>query len=74
MECIFEKIGNDYLNRWFDKQEYHSNPPKYSDMKEAFVEGYKFAMLKAREWVEKESASTMAEENSNDFLDYMMYE
>lgn len=68
----FEKIGKDYLNDWLDHQEYHSKNPDYDDLKEAFVEGYKKAMWKAKEWVVKESASSMAEENGDDFIEFMM--
>lgn len=67
----FEQIGKDYLNDWLDHQEYHSKEPDCGDLKEAFVEGYKMAMYKAKEWVMKESASSMAEENGNDFIEYM---
>lgn len=70
----FEKIGKNHLNDWLDKQEYHSKAIEPSDLKEAFVEGFKFAMLKAKDWVKKESASTMADENAEDFIDYMMEE
>lgn len=70
----FEQIGKDYLNTWLDKQEYHSKAIECSDLCEAFVEGFKFAMLKAKGWVEKESASSMAEENGKDFIEYMMEE
>lgn len=48
------------------------NEIECSDLCESFVEGFKFAMLKAEEWVVKESASSMAEENGNDFIEYMM--
>lgn len=70
----FEQIGKDYLNTWLDKQEYYSKAIECSDLCEAFVEGFKFAMLKAKEWVVKESASSMAEENGKDFIEYMMEE
>lgn len=38
------------------------------------IRGWKEAIEKAKEWVEKESASSMAEENGKDFIEYMVEE